>query len=102
VSDELLSELNKVYTNGTIVDGDLLLDEEAGHCVSIREDAESNTFGICVLDSATSQFDLSSFTDDVCRTKLETIMRQLRPKEILFTKVRGHPPLLWDISLSFE
>ncbi|KAF8518415.1 DNA mismatch repair protein Msh6 [Hysterangium stoloniferum] len=79
-------ELNKVYTNGTIVDGELLLDEEAGHCVSIKEDADSNTFGICVLDSATSQFDLSSFTDDVCRTKLETIMRQLRPKEILFTK----------------
>lgn len=86
-------ELNKVYTNGTLVDEALLTDEQAGHCVSIREDAEDTgkedqkRFGICVLDSSTSEFNLSSFEDDVCRTKLETLMRQLRPKEIIFTKV---------------
>jgi len=28
--------LNKVFTNGTLVDGDFLVDEEAGHCISIR------------------------------------------------------------------
>ncbi|KZT71945.1 DNA mismatch repair protein Msh6 [Daedalea quercina L-15889] len=84
-------ELNKVYTNGTLVDAELLTDEQAGHCVSIRE-AESEDgkdrqiFGVCVLDSATSEFNLSAFEDDVCRTKLETLMRQLRPKEIIFTK----------------
>lgn len=86
-------ELNKVYTNGTLVDEALLTDEQAGHCVSIREDTEEGgkeglkRFGICVLDSSTSEFNLSSFKDDVCRTKLETLMRQLRPKEIIFTKV---------------
>ncbi|KAI0822933.1 DNA mismatch repair protein Msh6 [Trametes gibbosa] len=86
-------ELNKVYTNGTLVDAELLTDEQAGHCVSIREEETSETdkdgkqtFGICVLDSATSEFNLSAFEDDVCRTKLETLMRQLRPKEIIFTK----------------
>ncbi|GBE83778.1 DNA mismatch repair protein [Sparassis crispa] len=84
-------ELNKVYTNGTLVDPELLTDEQAGHCVSIREEESEGkdgkqTFGICVLDSATSEFNLSSFEDDICRTKLETMMRQLRPKEIMFTK----------------
>ncbi|KZT01205.1 DNA mismatch repair protein Msh6 [Laetiporus sulphureus 93-53] len=85
-------ELNKVYTNGTLVDPELLTDEQAGHCVSIREEESDNekdgkqTFGICVLDSATSEFNLSAFEDDVCRTKLETLIRQLRPKEIIFTK----------------
>ncbi|TBU51269.1 DNA mismatch repair protein Msh6 [Dichomitus squalens] len=85
-------ELNKVFTNGTLVDAELLTDDQAGHCVSIREeeDAESKdgkqTFGICVLDSATSEFNLSAFEDDICRTKLETMMRQLRPKEVIFTK----------------
>ncbi|RPD75422.1 DNA mismatch repair protein Msh6 [Lentinus tigrinus ALCF2SS1-7] len=85
-------ELNKVYTNGTLVDEELLTDEQAGHCVSIREEDTPEakdgrqTFGICVLDSATSEFNLSAFEDDVCRTKLETMMRQLRPKEIVFTK----------------
>ena len=95
-------ELNKVYTNGTLVDEALLTDEQAGHCLSIREDLDDEGrheeecnrrkelrkgFGICVLDSSTSEFNLSAFEDDVCRTKLETIIRQLRPKEILFTKV---------------
>ncbi|KAI0066930.1 DNA mismatch repair protein Msh6 [Artomyces pyxidatus] len=82
-------ELHKVYTNGTLVDEELLTDEQAGHCVSIREEEDEGahgSFGVCVLDSATSEFNLSAFEDDVCRTRLETLMRQLRPKEIIFTK----------------
>ena len=67
-----------------------LTDEQAGHCVSIREDGEEDPktgkqkFGLCVLDSSTSEFNLSAFEDDVCRTKLETLIRQLRPKEIVY------------------
>jgi DNA mismatch repair protein MSH6 len=86
-------ELNKVYTNGTLVDPELLTDEQAGHCISICEGVSDdksdskNKFGICVLDCSTSQFNLSAFEDDICRTRLETLMRQLRPKELLFTKV---------------
>ncbi|KAG8216932.1 muts domain I-domain-containing protein [Butyriboletus roseoflavus] len=34
-------ELNKVYTNGTLVDEELLTDEQAGHCISIREDLDA-------------------------------------------------------------
>jgi DNA mismatch repair ATPase MutS len=92
-----LSELNKVYTNGTLIDAELLTDEQAGHCISIREEKcadgsdTTNSFGLCVLDCSTSQFNLSAFEDDVCRTKLETLMRQLRPKELLFTKVSLRP-----------
>jgi DNA mismatch repair protein MSH6 len=89
------SELNKVYTNGTLVDAELLTDEQ-GHCISICEEvsddnSDKNKFGICALDCSTSQFNLSAFEDDVCRTRLETLMRQLRPKELLFTKVGGLP-----------
>ena len=79
-------EPNKVYTNGILVDQELLTDEQAGHCISIRETATeeanakiNNDFGLCVLDSLTSEFGLSVFEDDICRTKLETMMRQLRP-----------------------
>ncbi|EIW78648.1 DNA mismatch repair protein Msh6 [Coniophora puteana RWD-64-598 SS2] len=83
--------LNKVFTNGTLVDDDLLTDEQAGHCISLRELPPVSTsakpsFGACVLDSATSQFNLSFFEDDVCLTRLETLVRQLRPKEVVFTK----------------
>ncbi|TEB23394.1 DNA mismatch repair protein msh6 [Coprinellus micaceus] len=85
-------ELNKVYTNGTLVDPSLLTDENAGHCVCICEepgasgDESNNKFGICVLDCSTSQFNLTGFVDDICRTKLETLMRQICPKELLFKK----------------
>ncbi|KIK54062.1 hypothetical protein GYMLUDRAFT_49011 [Collybiopsis luxurians FD-317 M1] len=83
-------ELNKVYTNGTLVDGEMITDDEAGHCISIREiesdDGAHNVFGICVLDCSTSQFDLAVFEDDVCRTKLETMIRQMKPKEMVFMK----------------
>lgn len=94
-------ELNKVYTNGTLIDEALLTDEQAGHCVSIREEGEEDLktgkqkFGLCVLDSSTSEFNLSAFEDDVCRTKLETMLRQLQPKEIIFTKVRLVLLLVW-------
>ncbi|CAE6470269.1 unnamed protein product [Rhizoctonia solani] len=79
-------ELNKVLTNGTLVDPELLQDEQAGHCISIRETEEEGEFGICVLDASTGEFNLSSFKDDVVRTRLETIMRQIRPKELVYTK----------------
>ncbi|KAJ3752036.1 hypothetical protein EV360DRAFT_97567 [Lentinula raphanica] len=87
---DILRELNKVYTNGALVDGEMIHDDEAGHCISIREvesdDGSHSMFGICVLDCSTSQFDLAIFEDDICRTKLETLIRQIRPKEMLFTK----------------
>jgi hypothetical protein len=85
------SELNKVYTNGTLVDEELLTDEQAGHCVSIREyrDGDASSFGVCVLDSATSEVGLAAFADDVCRTRLETLVRQVRVKEVVVTKVRA-------------
>ncbi|KAJ6618260.1 muts domain V-domain-containing protein [Mycena sp. CBHHK59/15] len=85
-------ELNKVYTNGTLLDPEMLTDDQAGHFISVCEEMleegsdSSSTFGVSVLDCSTSQFNLSTFEDDVCRTKLETLMRQLRPKELLFTK----------------
>ncbi|KAJ7090206.1 muts domain V-domain-containing protein [Mycena belliarum] len=85
-------ELNKVYTNGTLLDPEMLTDDQAGHFISICENFAGaevdsiSTFGVSVLDCSTSQFNLSTFEDDICRTKLETLMRQLRPKELLFSK----------------
>jgi DNA mismatch repair protein MSH6 len=102
------SELNKVYTGGTLVDPALLTDDNAGHCISLREelpedgknkDSETGLFGVCVLDSSTSEFGLSAFEDDVCRTKLETLLRQLRVKEVVFTKVSLNArPLLMGLN----
>jgi DNA mismatch repair protein MSH6 len=85
-SDCFNRELNKVYTNGTLVDPEFLKDEQAGHCVCVFEEPgvddgsdknknkgrimakgedKGHRFGVCVLDCATSQFNLSPFEDDV-------------------------------------
>lgn len=39
-----------------------------------------------MLDASTAEFSLSSFTDDACRTQLETLIRQLKPKELIHQK----------------
>ncbi|EJD51320.1 DNA mismatch repair protein Msh6 [Auricularia subglabra TFB-10046 SS5] len=74
--------LNQVFTLGTLVDP---LDEEAGHCVSVVESGDGR-FGVCVLDCSTSEFNMASFEDDPCRTKLETVLRRTRVKEMLGIK----------------
>jgi DNA mismatch repair protein MSH6 len=83
-------ELAQVFTNGTIVDGTYLTTDEANHCVAIKEWTEgpnaTSSFGICVMDASTGEFNLSAFDDDVCRTRLETMFRQIRPKELVFAK----------------
>ncbi|BGP39629.1 DNA mismatch repair protein msh6 [Rhodotorula kratochvilovae] len=92
-------ELKSVLTTGTIVDGTMLTDDMSNHCVAIKapltpsapqEDTPTPTsppsFGICVLDASTAEFSLSSFTDDACRTQLETLVRQLKPKELIHQK----------------
>ncbi|ORY88074.1 muts domain V-domain-containing protein [Leucosporidium creatinivorum] len=84
-------ELKSVLTSGTIVDGSLLTDDLANHCVAVKQEytptpTSSPSFGICVLDASTAEFQLSSFSDDACRTQLETLLRQLKPKELIHEK----------------
>ncbi|TIB05884.1 hypothetical protein E3P96_00805 [Wallemia ichthyophaga] len=84
-------ELRSVLTNGTLVDPKMLADEAASHCVSIKENSNSlasnvPSFGLCILDASTGEFNLATFEDDKSRSKLETLIRQLRPKEIVHEK----------------
>ena len=83
-------ELKSVLTSGTIVDGSMLEDDLANHCVSIKEftptSGNNPTFGVCVVDAATAEFQLSTFEDDISRTQLETLIRQHKPKELIHEK----------------
>ncbi|BGO99350.1 DNA mismatch repair protein msh6 [Rhodotorula toruloides] len=83
-------ELKSVLTSGTIVDGSMLTDDMSNHCVAIKEHtptpASAPSFGVCVLDASTAEFSLSFFTDDASRTELETLVRQLKPKELIHQK----------------
>ncbi|EHL01869.1 putative DNA mismatch repair protein msh6 [Glarea lozoyensis 74030] len=81
-------ELACVLTGGTLVEGSMLQDDMATFCVAIKESVVDDlpAFGIAFVDTATGQFFLSYFVDDVDLTKFETIVAQTRPQELLLEK----------------
>ncbi|EIW67861.1 hypothetical protein TREMEDRAFT_40008 [Tremella mesenterica DSM 1558] len=90
-------ELAQIFTNGTIVDGAYLSTHESNHCVAVKEQVDPNgtvVYGVCVLDASTGEFQLTALEDDVLRTKLGTLFRQIRPKELLHAKGNLSSPTL--------
>lgn len=81
-------ELACVLTAGTLVDGGMLQDDMSTFCVSIKESTIDDlpAFGIAFVDTATGQFFLTEFVDDVDLTKFETLVAQTRPQELLLEK----------------
>ncbi|KAJ5142852.1 uncharacterized protein N7515_001639 [Penicillium bovifimosum] len=81
-------ELACVLTAGTLVEGSMLTDDMSTYCVAIKEAIvdEHPAFGISFVDTATGQFFLSEFVDDVDMTKFETFVAQTRPRELLLEK----------------
>jgi DNA mismatch repair protein MSH6 len=81
-------ELACVLTAGTLVEGSMLQDDMATYCVAIKEAIVDDlpAFGLAFVDTATGQFHISEFVDDVDMTKFETFVAQTRPQEILLEK----------------
>ncbi|KAG6009191.1 hypothetical protein E4U21_003044 [Claviceps maximensis] len=88
-ADKIISrQLSCVLTAGTLVDGGMLQDDMAAYCVAIKESVFDDipSFGIAFVDTATGRFQLSGFVDDVDRTKFETFVAQIGPRELLLEK----------------
>ncbi|KAJ9150212.1 MutS domain V [Pleurostoma richardsiae] len=81
-------ELACILTGGTLVDGSMLQDDMATYCAAIKESVieDRPAFGIAFVDAATGQFFISQFEDDVDRTKFETFVAQISPRELLIEK----------------
>ncbi|TPX69650.1 hypothetical protein SpCBS45565_g02308 [Spizellomyces sp. 'palustris'] len=83
-------ELKCILTTGTLVDAGLLTNDMGTYCMSIKERLDADhlppSFGVAFVDTATSEFSLCSFDDDVERTRLETLIMQLKPKEVILEK----------------
>ncbi|KAL6238884.1 hypothetical protein BDW75DRAFT_189521 [Aspergillus navahoensis] len=81
-------ELACVLTAGTLVEGAMLQDDMSTFCVAIKEAIieDRPAFGIAFVDTATGQFFLAEFVDDVDMTKFETFVAQTRPQELLLEK----------------
>ncbi|ODV67102.1 mismatch repair ATPase MSH6 [Hyphopichia burtonii NRRL Y-1933] len=82
-------ELTAVLTGGTLTDLDMISDDMAIYCLSIKEeslDDGSKTFGVAFVDTATSEMNFIELHDDQECTKLDTLITQVKPKEILCEK----------------
>ncbi|CEP63302.1 mismatch repair ATPase MSH6 LALA0_S07e07052g [Lachancea lanzarotensis] len=95
-------DLQSVLTSGTLTDLGMLHSDQATYCMAIREesgdfyDIENGTtsaspsdkkiFGVAFIDAATGAIDLLEIEDDSECTKLDTILSQVRPKEIIMER----------------
>ncbi|KAI9807892.1 MAG: hypothetical protein M1825_005198 [Sarcosagium campestre] len=81
-------ELAQVLTAGTLVEGSMLQDDMSTYCVSVKQDVVDGlpAFGVSFVDTATGQFSVTEFADDVDLTKFETFVAQIRPQELLLEK----------------
>jgi DNA mismatch repair protein MSH6 len=81
-------ELATVLTSGTLVDTGMLQSEMSTYCMAIKEIDRDNlpAFGVAFVDTATAQFQLCEFTDDIDMTKFETLIAQMRPGELILEK----------------
>lgn len=83
-------ELTSILTGGTLVDSGMLTNDLATYCLAIKETPKSNdtgaTYGIAFVDASTAEFQLCSFEDDRSLTQLETLIMQVRPREIVYEK----------------
>ncbi|KAH0610345.1 uncharacterized protein H6S33_011872 [Morchella sextelata] len=81
-------ELGCILTGGTLVDESMLQDDMATYCAAIKESVEDGKpcFGICFVDTSTGEFSMSEFSDDLELTKFETLIAQIRPRELILEK----------------
>jgi len=90
--DIIRRELTCVLTQGTLVDESMLHNELATYCIAVKElcaheDADPE-FGVAYVDASTGEMGICQFKDDRDRTKLETLLAQLKPQEVLLERNR--------------
>ncbi|KAF9427910.1 DNA mismatch repair protein msh6 [Podila epigama] len=85
-------ELHSILTAGTLTDSGLLTNEMATYCMAIKEVTRAGAehlpaqFGIAFVDTSTAEFNVATFYDDMDRTKFETLITQIKPKEVVVEK----------------
>lgn len=82
-------ELTGVLTGGTLTDPNMLNDDMATYCMAIKESVSETgdiVFGVCFVDTATSEMNFIELVDDAECTKLDTLITQIKPKEVLCEK----------------
>eukprot|EP00041_Stephanoeca_diplocostata_P029567 m.877656 g.877656 ORF g.877656 m.877656 type:complete len:1327 (+) comp23582_c0_seq5:181-4161(+) len=87
-------ELTQVITQGTL-SGDFLVGDMSTFILSIKESTDvPNRFGVCFADVGTAEINLSSFDDDAALTQLETLLVQVKPREVICAKGQVSPTVM--------
>ena len=70
------------------MDADMLGTDLSNYCLSIKHTStpSGEKFGLVIVDTSTCTFTLLSFTDDPLFSKLETVLQQYTPKEIVYER----------------
>ncbi|EMR08607.1 hypothetical protein PNEG_03083 [Pneumocystis murina B123] len=88
-------ELVHVLTSGTLVNEGIIASDMSTYCMAIKEEYEINSsvisYGICFVDAAAGNFKITYFKDDLSRTKLYTLITQIKPKELILEKANVTP-----------
>lgn len=82
-------ELTGILTGGTLTDLNMITDDMATYCLSIKEetiDEHNKKFGVVFVDTATSELNFIELVDDKDCNKLETLITQIRPREVICEK----------------
>ncbi|ODQ78802.1 hypothetical protein BABINDRAFT_162483 [Babjeviella inositovora NRRL Y-12698] len=81
-------ELKCVLTGGTLTELGMITDDMAIYCLAIREetDGTEKVFGLAWVDTTTLEVRMLEFRDDQECSRLDTLITQLRPKEIVVEK----------------
>ncbi|KAI5967653.1 MSH6 [Candida margitis] len=82
-------ELTGVLTGGTLTNLDMITDDMSTYCLSIKEETGedgSKIFGVAFVDTATAELNLIELQDDAECTKLDTLITQVKPKEVICEK----------------
>jgi DNA mismatch repair protein MSH6 len=103
-------ELTAVLTNGTLIDGGMLTSDMSTYCMCIKESSGGN-YGISFvgiillfkqLDTATSEFNLCLIKGDADHSILETLLLQIKPKEMVLEKGNVSKALLKLVKNSLD
>lgn len=82
-------ELSGILTGGTLTDLNMISDDMSIYCLSIKQLTQNDgtkTFGVAFVDTATSELNILEFVDDNECNKLDTLITQIKPKEIICEK----------------
>ena len=81
--------MTAVLTAGTLVDTAMISNDMSTYCLCLKEmilPNKSIRFGISFVDTATSEFNLCDLEDDEDRCLLETLIMQIKPREVVFER----------------